>query len=46
MLPGKWLQVASQVSVLGPVTFNIFICDLEEEMEYNLSVFSDERKQW
>lgn len=36
----------SQVSVLGPITFNIFISALEEEMECNLSNFADDSKLW
>lgn len=36
----------SQVSVLGPVTFNIFIRGLEEEVECNISTFADDSKLW
>lgn len=34
-----------QVSILGPVLFNVFICDLEEEMEGAFTQFAADINQ-
>jgi len=34
-----------QVSILAPVVFNVFICDLEEEMEGAFTPFAADMNQ-